>query len=69
MVTSDQIKQLNERISKLKSYLNIDKSLIEISNEEEKASAPEFWNNPKEAEIAMRILRGKEEMGRTIIIR
>jgi len=61
MVTSDQIKQLNERISKLKSYLNIDKKLIEISNEEEKASGPEFWNNPKEAEIAMRSLRGKKK--------
>ncbi|MCD6542967.1 MAG: peptide chain release factor 2 [Flavobacteriaceae bacterium] len=61
MVTSDQIKQLNERISKLKSYLNIDKKLIEISNEEEKASDPDFWNNPKEAEIAMRSLRGKKK--------
>jgi len=58
MVTSDQIKDLNERISKLKSYLDIDKKLIEISNEEEKASAPDFWNNPKEAEVLMKKLRG-----------
>ncbi|MCK4562710.1 MAG: peptide chain release factor 2 [Flavobacteriaceae bacterium] len=58
MVTSDQIKNLNERIGKLKSYLDIDKKLIEISNEEEKASAPDFWNNPKEAEVLMRKLRG-----------
>lgn len=61
MVTSDQIKQLNDRISKLKSYLNIDKKLIQISNEEEKASDPDFWNNPKEAETAMRSLRGKKK--------
>ena len=61
MVTSDQIKQLNDRISKLKSYLHIDKKLIEISNEEEKASDPNFWNKPKEAELAMRSLREKKK--------
>lgn len=61
MVTSDQIKQLNHRISKLKSYLDIDKKLIQISNEEEKASDPDFWNKPKEAEIAMRSLRRKKK--------
>jgi len=58
MVTLDQIKNLNERIVKLKSYLDIDKKIIEISNEEEKASAPDFWNNPKEAEVLMKKLRG-----------
>ncbi len=61
MVTSDQIKNLNERISKLKSYLNIDKKLIEIANEEEKASAPGFWDKPKEAEFIMKKLRGKKK--------
>ncbi len=58
MVTSDQIKNIIERIDKLKNYLDIDKKLIEISNEEEKASAPDFWNNPKEAEVLMKKLRG-----------
>ncbi|MCF6224572.1 MAG: peptide chain release factor 2 [Flavobacteriaceae bacterium] len=58
MVTSDQIKNLNEKIGKLKSYLNIDKKLIEIANEEEKASAPSFWDKPKEAEVLMKKLRG-----------
>ena len=28
----------------------MDKKLIEITNEEEKTLAPDFWNNPKEAE-------------------
>ena len=36
MVTQDQLKNLSERVSKLKIYLDIDKKLIEISNEEEK---------------------------------
>ena len=61
MVTSDQIKNLNERIGKLKSYLDIDKKLIDISNEEEKASSPGFWDKPKEAEKLMKILREKKK--------
>lgn len=61
MVTSDQIKDITQRIEKLKGYLDIDRKMIEISNEEEKASSPEFWNNPKEAEVFMRQLRGKKK--------
>lgn len=61
MVTSDQIKDIATRIGKLKSYLEIDKKLIEISNEEEKASNPDFWNDRKQAEILMRSLRGKKK--------
>jgi peptide chain release factor 2 len=57
MITSDQIKDLLERVGKLKTYLEIDKKLITISNEEEKASNPDFWNDPKKAEILMRDLR------------
>ena len=61
MVTTDQIKDVIERIDNLRGYLDIDKKLIEISNEEEKASDPDFWNNPREAEIQMKILRGKKK--------
>jgi peptide chain release factor 2 len=61
MITSEQIKILTERIGKLKSYLQIDNKKIEIFNEEEKASDPAFWNNPKEAEVLMRSLRGKKK--------
>ena len=52
-----------QRVDNLKDYLDIDKKLIEISNEEEKASNPDFWNNSKEAEKVMKILRGKKKMG------
>jgi peptide chain release factor 2 len=61
MVTTDQIKDITERISNLRGYLDIDKKLIEISNEEEKASDPDFWNNSREAEVLMKILRGKKK--------
>ena len=47
MITQENIKNIIERIDKLRNYLNIDKKLIEISNEEEKTANPNFWNNPK----------------------
>jgi peptide chain release factor 2 len=61
MITQDQLKDIAERIEKLKSYLEIDKKLIEIANEEEKTVDPNFWNNPKAAEIVMKELRFKKK--------
>ncbi len=61
MISNDHINKLLERIGKLKTYLEIDKKIIEISNEEEKISNPNFWNNPKEAELVMRELRSKKK--------
>ncbi len=61
MITQDQIKHIHQRIRELKGYLDIEKKLIEIANEEEKASNPDFWNNPKEAEFLMRSLRAKKK--------
>lgn len=61
MITQDQLKDISIRIEKLKSYLQIEKKLIEISNEEEKTANPEFWNNPKEAEKIMKELRFKKK--------
>ena len=61
MISNDHINKLQERLSKLKTYLEIDKKKIEISNEEEKTANPDFWNNPKEAEIVMKNLRFKKK--------
>ena len=63
MITQEQIKDVADRIGKLKDYLDIDQKLIEISNEEEKTVDPDFWNKPKEAEAFMKILRFKKKMG------
>ncbi len=60
MVTQDQIKDLIQRVSALKEYLNIDDKLIEISEEEQRAQLPDFWDNPKEAEILLRKTRNKK---------
>ncbi len=61
MISNEHINKLKERIGKLKTYLDIDKKLIEISNEEEKTANPDFWNNPKEAEIVMKNIRSKKK--------
>ena len=61
MVTQEQLKDISTRVSKLKDYLEIEKKLIEISNEEEKTADPTFWNNPKEAEVLMKSLRFKKK--------
>ncbi len=61
MITQDQLKDVTARIQKLKTYLEIDKKLIEIANEEEKTANPDFWNNPKEAEVVMKELRLKKK--------
>ena len=61
MVTQDQLKDISLRVSKLRTYLEIDKKLIEISNEEELTANPDFWNNPKKAEVIMKSLRFKKK--------
>ncbi|WP_299061076.1 peptide chain release factor 2 [uncultured Polaribacter sp.] len=61
MITQDQLKDISTRIEKLKGYLEIDKKLIEIANEEEKTANPNFWNDPKAAEILMKELRFKKK--------
>ncbi|MDU8886188.1 peptide chain release factor 2 [Yeosuana sp. MJ-SS3] len=60
MTTSDQVKDLVERLGALRRYLDIDAKLIEIQNEEEKTFDPNFWNDSKEAEAIMKVLREKK---------
>ncbi|WP_396176167.1 peptide chain release factor 2 [Flavobacterium sp.] len=61
MTNTEQIKGIVERLGALRRYLDIDAKLIEITNEEEKTFAPNFWNNAKEAEIIVRNLRSKKK--------
>ncbi|HET6226758.1 MAG TPA: peptide chain release factor 2 [Bacteroidia bacterium] len=49
-MTTDQLKDLRERTDALRGHLDIDRKLKEIAEEEEKALAPNFWDNPKKAE-------------------
>ncbi len=61
MITNDQLKDIQSRVTKLASYLNIEQKRIEITNEEEQVADPNFWNDSKKAELAMRNLRSKKK--------
>ncbi|WP_395092413.1 peptide chain release factor 2 [Vaginella massiliensis] len=61
MFNTDHFKDLQKRTSDLYTYLEIEQKRIEISNEEETAASPEFWNDPKAAEAFMKTLRGKKK--------
>lgn len=61
MINNDQIKDTQARIHDLYKYLQIEKKKIEISNDDEKTAAPEFWDHPKEAEVFLKQLRSKKK--------
>ncbi|MPQ45490.1 peptide chain release factor 2 [Marinifilum sp. N1E240] len=58
MITTDQLKSLAERTEALRRYLDIDAKLIQIQEEEMRTQAPGFWDNPKEAEVQMKLVKG-----------
>lgn len=60
MINNEQTKDVLKRIDDLYKYLQIEKKQIEIVNDDEKTAAPEFWNDPKEAEVFLKQLRGKK---------
>lgn len=61
LVSQEQLKEIQSRIDDLYKYLQIDKKKIEITNDDEKTAAPEFWDNPKEAESFLKQLRSKKK--------
>jgi len=61
MIQNDQIKDVLSRIQDLYKFLQIERKKIEISNDEEKTLSPEFWDQPKEAELFMKQMRSKKK--------
>ena len=61
MITTDQLKDTQKRIEDLYKFLQIEKKKLEIINDDEKTAAPEFWDNPKEAEGFLKQLRSKKK--------
>jgi len=61
MTNTEQVRDIAERVIALKGYLDIERKQIEIANEEEKTLAPDFWNNAKEAEAFVKVLRVKKK--------
>ena len=50
MTTTDQIKELRDRLETLDQCLNMSGRRAEVARQTEKTLAPDFWNDPKEAE-------------------
>lgn len=57
MITQEQVRDLNERLEALRGYFRLEEKRIQITNEEEKTAAPEFWNEPKKAEATLKKIR------------
>lgn len=60
MITQDQIKELVKRVEALKGYLNVEDKLIEISEDEQRSHLPGFWDDAKEAEKLLKLIRNKK---------
>ena len=54
MITIEQLKDIQDRAAKLKSYLAIDEKRIQLEEEELHTQAPGFWDDAKAAETQMR---------------
>ncbi len=61
MITSDQLKDVLERTEKLHHYLNIDQKKVEFEEEQLRTQAPDFWDDPKSAEVQMKKVKGIEK--------
>ena len=57
MITTDQLKDVLERENALRGYLDIDTKIIQLEEEELRTQSPEFWNDAKQAEAQMKVVR------------
>ena len=60
MTTTETIKDLLARKESLRKFLNIDTLSQQISEEEKKAQAVDFWDDPKEAQKALKAIQSKK---------
>ena len=58
MITQEQIKDLQERLETLRQCLAIEKKREEVKEKEQQSQAPDFWNDPKQAEAFLKGLSG-----------
>jgi len=59
-MTSEQLKETNSRLAALREYLNYDKKLIEIEEEEAITTQPDFWDDAKKAEAFLKQIKSKK---------
>lgn len=61
MITTEQLKDVQQRTEALHRYLNIDQKKIEYEEEQLRTQAPDFWDDPKRAEAQMKKVKGIEK--------
>ncbi|HEX5170910.1 MAG TPA: peptide chain release factor 2 [Cyclobacteriaceae bacterium] len=59
-MTTEQLKDLKARVSALRRYLDYDRKIVEVKDEELITQQADFWNNPKQAETMLKNLRAKK---------
>ena len=58
MITIEQLKATQDRLTDLHRYLNIEDKKIQLEEEELRTQVPGFWDNQKEAEKQMKVVKG-----------
>ena len=58
MITIEQLKAAQDRLADLHRYLNIEDKKIQLEEEELRTQVPGFWDNQKEAEKQMKVVKG-----------
>ncbi|NEM98236.1 peptide chain release factor 2 [Pontibacter burrus] len=57
-MTAEQVKDLKARVEALRRYLDYDNKKEEVATIEAKTTAPDFWDNSKEAEKVLKEVKG-----------
>ena len=58
MISLEQIKELQQRVDTLGRCISVDEKRAEVSAKEERTLAPDFWDDPKEAEKFLKDIAG-----------
>ena len=61
MITSDQLKDVVDRVGALYKYLNIDQKKVEFEEEQLRTQAPDFWEDVERAQEQMKKVKGIEK--------
>ncbi|MFZ9663556.1 MAG: peptide chain release factor 2 [Bacteroidia bacterium] len=59
-MNTEQFKDLKGRAEALRRYLDVDRKLAEIADEEEQTLDPKFWDDSKKAELHLKKIKDKK---------
>ena len=58
MISTEQIKELHERVELLGKCVDVEEKRTQVAQRQEKAAAPDFWNDAKAAEAFLKETAG-----------